>query len=93
MINPSTKIKLTLELTDNNRNRTYTVEYDGNSKTDIQKYNIDFESVVLDAVYQELIRKYIQKDNERLGNNTNGRYTGGIYTKKRKNKIFFPCQL
>ena len=91
MINPSTTIKLTLELTDNNRNRTYTVEYGGNSKIDIQKYNIDFESVVLDAVYQELIRKYIQKDNERLGNNTDGRHRGGIYTKKRKNRIFFPC--
>lgn len=91
MINQNTTIKLTLELTNNNRNRTYTVEYNGGSKIDIQKYNIDFESVVLDAVYQELIRKYIQKDNERLGNNANGRYTSGIYTKKCKKRIFFPC--
>ena len=91
MINPNTTIKLTLELTDNDRNRTYTVEYSGGSKIDIQKYNIDFESVVFDAVYQELIRKYIQKDNERLGNNTNGRHTGGIYAKKHKKRIFFPC--
>lgn len=91
MINPNTTIKLTLELTDNSRNRTYTVEYSGDSKIDIQKYNIDFESVVLDTVYRELIRKYIQKDNERLGSNANGRNTGGIYTKKRKKRIFFPC--
>jgi len=79
MINPNTTIKLTLELTDNNRNRTYTVVYSVDSKIGIQN-----ESAVLNVVYRELIRKYIQKDNERLGNNTNGRHTGGIYTKKHK---------
>lgn len=93
MINKNTTIKLTLELSDNSRNRTHTVEYSGGSKIDIQKYNIDFESVVFDALYRELIRKYIQKDNERLDDNANRRHTGGIYTKKHTKRIFFSCQL
>lgn len=98
MIGTNTKLKLTLEVSDNEGHRKYVSEYCGDPEMaqhennlisqavcEFMTYgNLDFGPSILCGLYGEIKRECIAKENGRMDYNSDGKCTGGVYVRREK---------